>query len=66
MSRYDANPTHKHELPTLVKTLQNIVHCQRQYVGNKEEILPDFFLKITQYDFIKRGGEDKAWTKSLS
>ena len=33
---------------------------------NKGEILPNFYLEITQYDFIKRGGEDEAWTKSLS
>ena len=66
MSRHDTNPTHKHELPTLVKTLQNIVHYQRQCVGNKVEILPDFSLKITKYDFTKRGDGDEALVKSLS
>ena len=66
MSRYDTNLTHKHKLPPLVKTLQNIVHYQRQCVENKVEILVDFFLKITQYDFTKRGGRDEALIKSLS
>ena len=35
-------------------------------VGNKGEILPDFSLEITSYDFTKRDGRDEAWTKSLS
>ena len=35
-------------------------------VGNKEEIIPEFSLKITQFDFTKRGGKDEAWIKSLS
>ena len=35
-------------------------------IGNKGEIIPEFALKITQFDFTKRGGRDEAWTKSLS
>lgn len=35
-------------------------------VGNKGEIIPEFSLEITQFDFTKRGGRDEAWTKSLS
>ena len=34
-------------------------------VGNKGEIIPEFSLEITQFDFTKRGGRDEAWTKSL-
>ena len=37
-----------------------------QSVGNKGEIIPEFSLEITQFDFTKRGGRDEAWTKSLS
>ena len=29
-------------------------------VGNKGEIIPEVFLKITQFDFSKRGGRDEA------
>ena len=36
-----------------------------KFVGNKGEIIPEFFLEITQFDFTKRGGRDEAWTKSL-
>ena len=35
-------------------------------VGNKGEIIPEFFLEITQFDFTKRCGKDEAWIKSLS
>ena len=35
-------------------------------VGNKGEIISEFSLEITQFDFTKRGGRDEAWTKSLS
>ena len=35
-------------------------------VGNKGEIIPEFSLEMTQFDFTKRGGRDEAWTKSLS
>ena len=34
-------------------------------LGNKGEIIPKFSLEITQFDFTKRDGRDKAWTKSL-
>ena len=30
------------------------------YVGNKGEIIPEFSLEITQFDFTKRGGRDEA------
>ena len=39
---------------------------KKRNVGNKGEILLDFSLEIIQYDFIKIGGGDEAWTKSLS
>ena len=29
-------------------------------VGNKLEIIPEFSLQITQFDFTKRGGRDEA------
>ena len=43
-------------------------HIKVQYIsiGNKEEIIPEFSLEITQFDFTKGGGGDEAWTKSLS
>ena len=35
-------------------------------VENKGEIIPEFSLEITQFDFTKRGDRDEVWTKSLS
>ena len=35
-------------------------HDLSQIVGNKGEILPEFSLEITQYDFTKRGDGDEA------
>ena len=35
-------------------------------VGNKGEIIPEFPLEITQFDFTKRGDRDEAWIKLLS
>ena len=31
-----------------------------QHVGNKGEIIPEFSLEITQFDFTKRGGRYEA------
>ena len=37
-----------------------------QHFGNKGQIISEFSLEITPFDFTKRGGKDEAWTKSLS
>ena len=43
----------------LVIPLKDII-CQMKPIGNKEEIIPDFSLKITRFDFTKNGGVDEA------
>ena len=52
---------------TIFQGLFCILHNDlSQIVGNKGEIILEFSLKITQFDFTKRGGRDEEWTKSLS
>ena len=44
---------------TLTTGVMIFVFSNRELVGNKGEIIPEFSLEITQFDLPKRGGRDE-------